>query len=110
MLTPYNESRGPSRPESVSSADGFTTQTVVQRFAIIPDETLIIHPEEIEQDDDLHNPDTLEKDRDFRIWTKRGAVNVGGLALVMFGLLTLFIASPIMWVDLPLKRGMRAES
>lgn len=102
MLSPlYNESPAPSRSASIiSSAEGITTQTATQRFAIVPDETLIVHPDEIEQDDDLHNPDNLDQERDFRFWTRRGLVNVGGLGLVVLGILTLFIASPIVWVSL----------
>lgn len=73
------------------------TQTVSEKYNILPlaGNGLLLYPEDIEKDDDLHNPDGDES-RDCDIFTKRGFANVGGLALITLGLLTLFIGYPAM--------------
>jgi len=58
---------------------------------------LLLYPEDIEKDDDLHSPDSDES-RDCDIFTKRGFVNVGGLGLITLGLLALFIGYPALYV------------
>lgn len=54
-----------------------------------------MYPEDIEKDDDLHNPDRDEQ-RDCDVCTKRGFANVGGLVLITLGLLFVFIGYPAM--------------
>ncbi|PGH29245.1 hypothetical protein GX50_08008 [[Emmonsia] crescens] len=76
--------------------DPVTTQTVVEKYAIMPSENLLVFPEDVEKDDYLHNPDPNDRRRDCNIWTRRGAVNVVGLAVVVLGILTLFIVYPIL--------------
>lgn len=77
--------------------DPVTTQTVVEKYAIMPSENLLVFPEDVEKDDYLHNPDPNDRRRDCNIWTRRGAVNVVGLAVVVLGILTLFIVYPILY-------------
>jgi hypothetical protein len=59
-----------------------------------------LFPEDVEKDDYLHNPDPNDKEKMkfSELFTKRGFLNVGGLALITLGLLTLFIGYPIMYV------------
>lgn len=93
----FTDSRAPSRAGSDDEA--INTQTVAEKFAIEPDGCLIVYPHDVEQDDDLHNPDVDDlKDRDCNIWTRRGAINIGGLALFVLGLLFLLVAYPLMYV------------
>ena len=64
----------------------------------MPSAGLLLFPEDVEKDDWLHNPDPNEKEpRECNIFTKRGAVNIGGLVLVTTGLLVLFIGYPILY-------------
>lgn len=73
------------------------TQTVSEKYNILPSAGLLLFPEDIEKDDYLHNPDPNEKDqRECDVFTRRGIVNVGGLALITLGLLTLFIGYPVL--------------
>jgi hypothetical protein len=51
----------------------------------------------VEKDDYLHNPDPSDKDRECNIFTRRGIVNVGGLAFLVLGILTLFIGYPVLY-------------
>ncbi|KAK2745708.1 hypothetical protein FQN57_003605 [Myotisia sp. PD_48] len=90
---PFEDSRLISR--TGSEDDEITTQTVVEKFAINPDGNLLIYPHDIENDDYLHNPDPNEKDRRCDIWNRRGIVNLGGLILLVLGVITLFVASPV---------------
>lgn len=54
-------------------------------------------PEDVENDDYLHNPDPDDENtRECDIFTKRGLVNVGGLGLIVVGILILFIGYPIL--------------
>ena len=67
----------------------------------MPSAGLLLFPEDVEKDDWLHNPDPNEKEpRECNIFTKRGALNIGGLALVTMGLLVLFIGYPILYSSL----------
>ena len=67
----------------------------------MPSAGLLLFPEDVEKDDWLHNPDPNEKEpRECNVFTKRGAVNVGGLAFVTLGLLVLFIGYPILYESL----------
>lgn len=92
---PFADSRAPSR--TGSDDENVNTQTVTEKYTIMPSAGLLLFPEDVEKDDWLHNPDPNEKEkRECNIFTKRGFVNVGGLALVTVGLLILFIGYPIL--------------
>lgn len=91
---PFDDSRAPSRADS--DDDNVNTQTVSEKYNILPSAGLLLFPEDVEKDDYLHNPDPSDKDRDCNIWNKRGAVNVGGLTCVTIGVLLLFIGYPIL--------------
>jgi hypothetical protein len=96
---PFADSRSPSRSGSRadSDEDNVNTQTVSEKYNILPSAGLLLFPEDVEKDDYLHNPDPKGKEeRDCDIWTRRGVVNVGGLALITLGILTLFIGYPVL--------------
>lgn len=93
---PFDDSRAPSR--AGSDDDNVNTQTVSEKYNILPSAGLLLFPEDVEKDDWLHNPDPNEKEkRECDIFTKRGLVNVGGLALITVGILVLFIGYPILY-------------
>ncbi|KAI9834877.1 MAG: hypothetical protein M1819_002785 [Sarea resinae] len=93
FASPFDDSRAPSR--AGSDDDNVNTQTVSEKYNILPSAGLLLFPEDVEKDDWLHNPDPNEKERlECDIFTKRGIVNVGGLALITLGLLFLFIGYP----------------
>ncbi|WPH04178.1 Hypothetical protein R9X50_00706600 [Acrodontium crateriforme] len=96
FASPFDDSRAPSR--AGSDDDGVNTQTVSEKYNILPSAGLLLFPEDVEKDDYLHNPDPNEKDK--MEWgdllSKRGIVNVGGLALITIGILILFIGYPIL--------------
>ena len=91
---PFADSRPVSRE---GSDDDVNTQTVSEKYNILPFQNagLLLYPEDIEKDDDLHNPDK-DEGRDCDICTKRGIANVGALAVITLGLLFLFIGYPAM--------------
>jgi beta-glucan synthesis-associated protein KRE6 len=96
---PFSDSRGPSRPESRADSedDNVNTQTVSEKYNILPSAGLLLFPEDVEKDDYLHNPDPSGKeDRDCDVFTRRGALNVGGLVLITIGILVLFIVYPVL--------------
>ncbi|KAK8247435.1 beta-glucan synthesis-associated protein SKN1 [Phyllosticta capitalensis] len=91
-----DESRSPSRAGSDDDSQ-LNTQTVSEKYNILPSAGLLLFPEDVETDDYLHNPDPSDKESmDCNVFTKRGALNVGGLLLLTLGLLMLFIGYPIM--------------
>ncbi|KAM0719932.1 hypothetical protein Q7P37_004067 [Cladosporium fusiforme] len=95
FVSPFDDSRAPS---IVGSEDeGVNTQTVSEKYNILPSAGLLLFPEDVEKDDYLHNPDPNDRDpmKFTDLFTKRGMANVGGLALITLGLLTLFIGYPI---------------
>jgi hypothetical protein len=97
FASPFDDSRAPSR---AGSDEELNTQTVSEKYNILPSAGLLLFPEDVEKDDWLHNPDPNEKEkRDCDIFTRRGLVNVGGLALISIGVLLLFIGYPILQVD-----------
>jgi hypothetical protein len=97
FASPFDDSRAPSR---AGSDDDLNTQTVSEKFNIQPSAGLLLFPEDVEKDDYLHNPDPNEKEkRDCDIFTRRGMVNVGGLAFLAIGLLALFIGYPVLYVS-----------
>ena len=86
-------------PKALSNNDGeINTQTVSDKYNIMPTPDLILFPEDVEADDYLHNPDPNEPDKNkFSIWSKRGMINVGGLIFVTLGVLALFIVYPLLY-------------
>ena len=99
FASPFDDSRAPSR---AGSEDDLNTQTVSEKFNILPSAGLLLFPEDVEKDDYLHNPDPNDKDRrDCHICTRQGIVNVGGLALLILGLLALFVGYPVLYVVPP---------
>ena len=98
---PFEDSRAPSR--TGSDDDNINTQTVSEKYNILPSAGLLLFPEDVEKDDWLHNPDPNEKEkRDCDIFTKRGMLNVGGLVFLTIGLLVLFIGYPVLYVHFAL--------
>lgn len=96
-MNPFEDSRAPSRAGS-DDDNVVNTQTVSEKYNILPSAGLLLFPEDVEKDDYLHNPDPNEKDkRECDIFTKRGIVNVGGLGLIVVGILVLFIVYPILY-------------
>ncbi|KAF2724138.1 glycoside hydrolase family 16 protein [Polychaeton citri CBS 116435] len=96
FISPFDDSRAPSR--AGSDDEGVNTQTVSEKYNILPSAGLLLFPEDVEKDDYLHNPDP--NDRDKMEWadlfSSRGIANVGGLLLITLGLLVLFIGYPIL--------------
>jgi len=97
FASPFDDSRAPSR--AGSDDEGVNTQTVSEKYNILPSAGLLLFPEDVEKDDYLHNPDPNDKDGKLDcadLFSKRGMVNVGGLLLITIGLLVLFIGYPIL--------------
>ncbi|TVY89445.1 putative beta-glucan synthesis-associated protein [Lachnellula willkommii] len=95
FASPFDDSRAPSRSGSID--DNVNTQTVSEKYNIMPSAGLLLFPEDIEKDDYLHNPDPNEKDTEkCDIWNKRGMTNIGGLIFVTLGVLVLFIGYPVL--------------
>ena len=95
---PFEDSRAPSRAGS-DEDDGVNTQTVSEKYNIMPTDGLLLFPEDVEKDDWLHNPDPYDRDGKFKcadLCSKRGVVNVGGLILITIGVAFLFIGYPIL--------------
>jgi beta-glucan synthesis-associated protein KRE6 len=98
FVSPFDDSRTPSRAGS-SDDEGINTQTVSDKYNIMPSAGLLLYPEDVEKDDWLHNPDPNDPDKiRCDIFNKRGLANVGGLAFITLGILTLFVGYPIMYV------------
>lgn len=94
---PFEDSRAPSR--AGSDDENVNTQTVAEKYNILPSAGLLLFPEDVEKDDYLHNPDPNGKEpRDCDIFTKRGLINIGGLLLIIFGFLALFVGYPVLYV------------
>ena len=96
FVSPFDDSRAPSR--AGSDEEGVNTQTVSEKYNILPSAGLLLFPEDVEKDDYLHTPDPNEREKMecSDLFSKRGVVNVGGLALITLGILTLFIGYPIL--------------
>ena len=93
FASPFDDSRAPSR---AGSDDDLNTQTVSEKFNILPSSGLLLFPEDVEKDDWLHNPDPNEKEtRDCDVFTPRGLLNMGGLAFLTLGIITLFVVYPV---------------
>jgi len=100
FASPFDDSRAPSR--AGSDDEGVNTQTVSEKYNILPSAGLLLFPEDVEKDDYLHNPDPNDKDGRMRwadLFSKRGLVNVGGLAFITIGIGLLFIGYPILCVN-----------
>ncbi|KAI9884492.1 MAG: hypothetical protein M1823_003707 [Watsoniomyces obsoletus] len=96
FASPFDDSRAPSRAGS-SDDEHVNTQTVSEKYTITPSAGLLLFPEDVEKDDWLHNPDPNDKEkRDCDIFSRRGLVNVGGLAFITLGVLLLFIGYPVL--------------
>lgn len=95
---PFEDSRAPSR--AGSDEEGVNTQTVSEKYNILPSAGLLLFPEDVEKDDWLHTPDPNDRDKMncTDLFSKRGLVNVGGLAFITIGILVLFIGYPILCV------------
>jgi hypothetical protein len=74
------------------------TQTVAEKYNIMPTDGLLLFPEPEEKDDYLHNPDPNDKEGQCDLWNRRGIMNVTGLVLLTLGFLALFIGYPVMYV------------
>jgi hypothetical protein len=96
FASPFDDSRAPSRAGS-DDGEGINTQTVAERFNIQPNSGLLLFPEDVEKDDYMHNPDPNEKEGgECDVYSGRGIINVGGLALITLGVLILFIGYPVL--------------
>lgn len=101
FASPFDDSRAPSRN---GSDEDINTQTVAEKYNIMPSAGLLLFPEDVEKDDYLHNPSPDDKDEPrCDIWHKRGMMNLGGLLLLLFGVLALFIAYPALYSSSPLR-------
>jgi len=99
FASPFDDSRAPSR--AGSDDDNVNTQTVSEKYNIMPSAGLLLFPEDVEKDDWLHNPDPNDKDREkCDIFSKRGMMNVGGLAFITIGVLVLFVGYPALYGSL----------
>ncbi|KAF2154172.1 glycoside hydrolase family 16 protein [Myriangium duriaei CBS 260.36] len=94
--SPFDDSRAPSR--AGSDDDGVNTQTVSEKYNILPSAGLLLYPEDVEKDDYLHNPDPNDKEgvKCAELFSKRGIVNLGGLLILTLGIAMLFIGYPIL--------------
>ncbi|KAG8630200.1 hypothetical protein KVT40_001819 [Elsinoe batatas] len=96
FASPFDDSRAPSR--AGSDDEGVNTQTVSEKYNILPSAGLLLFPEDVEKDDYLHNPDPNDKEGVIcgELFSRRSIVNVGGLALIFLGVGMLFIGYPIL--------------
>ncbi|KAI9368592.1 beta-glucan synthesis-associated protein-domain-containing protein [Aspergillus egyptiacus] len=92
-----------SRPLShaESEENDMNTQTVTEKYNIMPTDGLLLFPEDVEKDDHLHNPDPSERERRCDIWNRRSITNLAALVLLALGFLVLFFGEAT--------RGMRAK-
>ncbi len=100
FASPFDDSRAPSR--AGSDDDNVNTQTVSEKYNIMPSDGLLLFPEDVEKDDYLHNPDPNDKDREkCDVFSKRGMMNIGGLAFITIGVLILFVGYPALYGSFP---------
>ncbi|KAJ5739506.1 hypothetical protein N7533_012290 [Penicillium manginii] len=98
-MDPFEDSRAPSTRSGSDEYD-VNTQTVSEKFNIMPTDGLLLFPEDVEKDDYLHNPDPADKEGECDICNRRGVLNVGGLVVLTLGILVLFIGYPVItWVE-----------
>lgn len=96
-IDPFGDSRPTTRDGS--DENEVNTQTVSEKYNIMPSEGLLLFPEDVEKDDYLHTPDPNEPDRDCDIFNSRGYTNLGGLILLTVGIMALFIVYPVVYVS-----------
>lgn len=89
---PFADSRAPSRTDS--DDENINTQTVSERYNILPSAGLLLFPEDVEKDDYLHNPGPNDNEKKCDVFNKRGICNMGGLIFITLGILFLFIGYP----------------
>jgi len=96
FASPFDDSRAPSR--AGSDDEGVNTQTVSEKYNILPSAGLLLFPEDVEKDDWLHTPDPNEREKMncADLFSARGMANMGGLAFITIGVLILFIGYPIL--------------
>lgn len=96
---PFGDSRNTSRaPSRAGSDDDINTQTVSEKYNILPSAGLLLFPEDVEKDDYMHNPDPNDKDTPgCDVFNKRGMSNMFGMALMFIGVLALFIVYPTVY-------------
>ncbi|KAL3458242.1 putative beta-1,6 glucan synthetase [Aspergillus heterothallicus] len=99
----YTHSHAPSHAESEET--DVNTQTVTEKYNIMPTDGLLLYPEDVEKDDYLHNPDPSDRERECDIWNRRGMINVGGLILLTIGFLVLFIGYPVVMAMKGIKKS-----
>ncbi|CRG89002.1 Beta-glucan synthesis-associated protein SKN1 [Talaromyces islandicus] len=90
---PFVDSTCPSRADS--DDENVNTQTVSEKYNIMPTEGLLLFPEDVEKDDYLHNPDATDRERVCDMCNTRGVFNVGGLVFLTIGIVALFIVYPV---------------
>ena len=80
------------------SVEDVNTQTVSEKYTIMPSAGLLLFPEDVEKDDDMHAPDPSDRDKltCSDLFSKRGCVNVSGLLFITVGVLLLFIGYPVL--------------
>jgi len=89
----------PLRVGSPGPPEPLSMQAITEKYNITPTSNLLLYPNDKEDDDVYHDPATgMDNDRECDIFTKRGLVNVGGLALITAGILILFIGYPVLLV------------
>lgn len=97
---PHSHSSRTSRASSLAGSDeeaALNTQTVSEKFSVVPSSGLLIYPSDVETDDWMHDPMKGGKDkRDYSYWNKRSVVNVGGVAFIGLGVFALFVIFPIL--------------
>ena len=99
MYDSFLGSQSPSRVDS-DDDENVNTETVSEKYNIMPTDGLLLFPEDVEKDDELHNPDPSDTDRDCQICNARGLLNIGGLAMITVGIVALFIVYPVVYVAL----------
>uniref|UniRef100_A0A8H7XZ25 GH16 domain-containing protein n=1 Tax=Psilocybe cubensis TaxID=181762 RepID=A0A8H7XZ25_PSICU len=97
----FRGSRPPSSQNSVSPYDFDSSRSssaapsISDKFPLPPDPTIWgtnISPDQPEEDDALHEPDAKGGGH---IFTTRGLINLGCLAVILLGLLALFVGYPL---------------
>ncbi|KAH9837169.1 beta-glucan synthesis-associated [Rhodofomes roseus] len=98
--SPQQAAYGQAPNSSRFSSQSVSSSGVTEKFNLSPDPrswNSAIAPGIAEDDDYIHNPDPRKrgKDRDWNIFTWRGLVNIGSLAVLFCGILALFAGYPI---------------
>lgn len=96
LANPFGDSNISSRVGS--DDESLNTQTVARKYSILPStEGLLVFPEDVENDDYLHNPSPDDKDGNgCNIFSGRGMANTLGAILLVAGLLVLIFVFPLL--------------